>query len=343
MQAGVITGKGVFELREVPEPDPLADGVVVDIRYCGICGTDVQAYQYGGDYPAALCGHEWAGTVSKAAAGVSRVKEGDRVCVSIRPPCGECNECRAGHGDWCVPAMMGLGGADPGGSRAHGGFAPSIAVGANRVAKVPRALSDEAAAQVEPATVAYHGVRMSGLRLGDFAVVQGAGPIGLLTLQWVRAAGAADVVVVEPAPERRAIARRLGATDVVAPEEAGEWVSERTGGLGADSVFECVGRPDTIQSAADFARRGARLTLIGLSHRPASIDPGSFLMKELDVHCTIAYQHSEFETAMAMMADGRVRAEPIHTSTVGLAGLESAIQDLAAGAAETKILLDPRA
>jgi len=342
MRAGVITGMGAFELRELPEPDPRPEGVVVDIRYCGICGTDVQAYQHGGAYPAALCGHEWAGTVSKVAAGVTRVKEGDRVCVSIRPACGECAECRAGHGDWCVPAMMGLGGSDPAGSRAHGGFAPSIAVGANRVAPVPRGLSDEAAAQVEPATVAYHGVRKSGMRLGDFAVVQGAGPIGLLTLQWVRAAGAGELVVVEPARERRAIAEVLGATTVVTPEEAKAVVQERTGGLGADAVFECVGRPDTIQTAGDFARRGARLTIIGLSHRPATFDPGVFLMKELDVHCSIAYQHAEFETAMAMMADGRVRAEPIHTATVGLDGLESAIQGLAAGTAETKVLLDPR-
>jgi (R,R)-butanediol dehydrogenase/meso-butanediol dehydrogenase/diacetyl reductase len=239
--------------------------------------------------------------------------------------------------------MMGLGGGDPAGSRAHGGFAPAIAVSANRVARVPGELSDEAAAQVEPATVTYHGVRMSGLRLGDFAVVQGAGPIGLLTLQWVQAAGAGELVVIEPSPERRALAKELGATLVCSPEEAEELVAERTGGLGADAVFECVGRPETIQSASEFARRGGRLTVIGLSHQQARIDPGRLLMKELDVHCTIAYQHAEFETAMAMMADGRVRTEPIHTATVGLRDLESAIQDLAEGAAETKILLDPRA
>jgi len=341
MQAGIITGKGQLELREFPDPDPRPGGVVVDIRYCGICGTDVQAYQHGGEYQAALCGHEWAGTVSKVAAGVDRVREGDRVCVSIRPACGECAECRAGHGDWCLPAMMGLGGGDPAGSSRHGGFAPAIAVGANRVAKVPRELSDEAAAQVEPATVAYHGVRMSSLRLGDFTVVQGAGPIGLFTLQWVRAAGAGELVVVEPAPERAALARSLGATLVCTPEEVRELVAERTGGLGADAVFECVGRPDTIQSAADLARRGASLTIIGLSHRPASISPGSFLMKELDLHCSIAYQHAEFDRAMAMMAEGRVRADPIHTGTVGMDGLESAIQGLAAGSKDTKILLDP--
>ena len=342
MQAGVITGKGQLELRELPHPDPRPDGVVVDIRYCGICGTDVQAYQHGGTYPPALCGHEWAGTVSKAASGVSRVKEGDRVCVSIAPPCGACNECRAGHTDWCLPAMMGLGGGDPAGSTAHGGFAPAIAVGANRVAPVPAGLSDEAAAQVEPATVAYHGGRMSGIRLGDFCVVQGAGPIGLFTLQWVRAAGAGELVVIEPAPDRQAVARELGATTVCTPEEAGDFVAERSGGLGADAVFECVGRPETIQSAGDLARRGARLTIIGLSHQPAAITPGQFLMKELDVHCTIAYQHAEFERAMAMMADGRVRAEPIHTGTVGLGELEAAIQGLAAGRPDTKILLDPR-
>ena len=342
MQAGIITGKGELELREVPHPDPRPGGVVVDIRYCGICGTDVQAYQHGGSYPPALCGHEWAGSVSKVAADVTGVKEGDRVCVSIAPACGACTECRAGHGDWCLPAMNGLGGGDPSGTRAHGGFAAAIGVGANRVARVPDGLSDAAAAQVEPATVAYHGVRLSGIRLGDFCVVQGAGPVGLFTLQWVRAAGAGELVVIEPAPDRQAVARELGAEIVCTPGEAVEVVAERTGGLGADSVSECVGRPDTIQGAGELGRRGARLTIIGLSHQPATIMPGSFLMKELDVHCTIAYQHAEFERAMAMIADGRVRADPIHTRTVGMADLESAIQGLAAGRPDTKILLDPR-
>jgi (R,R)-butanediol dehydrogenase/meso-butanediol dehydrogenase/diacetyl reductase len=343
MQAALITGKHQLELREFPEPDPVAGGVVVAIAYCGVCGTDVHAYAYGLPYPAALCGHEWAGAVSKAGRGVTSVQEGDRVSVSILPPCGECNECRAGHTEWCVPAMNSLGGGDPLGTRAHGGFAPSIAVSAERVAPVPGGLSDEAAAQVEPATVAFHGVRRSRLRLGDFAVVQGAGPIGLFALQWVVAGGAREVIVSEPSAARRKLARELGASQVCAPDEIADVVEERTRGLGADIVFECVGRPETIQGAANLCRRGAGLTIIGLSHQSASIDPGIWLSKELRVHASIAYCREEFEQSIAMLADGRVRTEPLHTRTIGLGELDAVVAELAAGdAQDTKVLVDPR-
>lgn len=345
MQAGIIEGQGELALRDFSRPEPSGDdGIVVDVRFCGICGTDVHAYQFGGPYPAALCGHEWAGTVSAVGRGVDRVREGDRVCVAVLPPCGRCTECRAGHEDWCLPAMNSLGGGDPLGSR-HGGFAPSIAVSAARVALVPDGVSDVAAAQVEPATVAFHAVRRSGLRLGDFTVVQGAGPIGLFTLQWARAAGAGELVVIEGVPERQRLARDLGAVHVFAPgEEATAFVQESTRGLGADAVFECVGRPETIQTAVDFARRGASLMIVGLSHQDALIRPGIWLSKELSVGCSIAYHHTEFERVMAMMLDGRVRADPLHTRTVGLQELASAVEGLASGGStDVKVLLDPRA
>jgi len=344
MRAAIISGRGSLELREFPEPEPHPDGVVVEVRYCGICGTDVHAYADGEPYPPELCGHEWAGRISKVGREVSSLREGDRVTVGVLPPCGECRECRAGHPAWCQRAMSGQGGGDPCGSP-HGGFAAAIAVSATRVVAVPDALSDVAAAQVEPATVTYHGVRRSGLRLGDLAVVQGAGPIGLLTLQWVVAAGAREVVVVEPSPERRALAEKLGASLVCAPgAEAHEGIRERNGGLGADCVFECVGRPETIQSAVDFARRGASLALIGLAHQDASIRPVSWLVKELSVTGCIAYEHAEFAHCMDIMADGRVETDLLHTRSVGLDELDAMFGELAAGAVrESKVLVDPRA
>jgi fatty-acyl-CoA synthase len=174
---------------------------------------------------------------------------------------------------------------------------------------------------VEPATVAFHAVRRSGLRLGDVAVVQGAGPIGLLTLQWVRAAGAGLVIVVEPSGARRALARRLGADLVVAPgAEAAELVAERTAGLGADIVYECVGLPKAIQSGVDLARRGGELCLIGVADADASITPLVWVVKEITLTSALAYLHHEFETAMGMILDGRVQVEPLHSATASLAG-----------------------
>ena len=342
MYAALITGQGAVELREFPDPTPASEGVVVDITFCGICGTDVHAYQSGRPYNPAICGHEWAGTVSAVGAEVKAFSEGDRVVVAVAPSCGRCTACHRGQTDRCEVTFLSVLGRDPL-APPHGGFAPRIAVAAARVVKTNPALTDEQAAQVEPTTVAFHAVRNSALRLGDIAVIQGAGPIGLGTMQWVRTAGAGQVIVVEPNEQRRALALDLGAHVAVSPgAEADQAIRERTHGLGADIVYECVGRPFAVQSAVDLARRGGAMCLIGLADSDASISPGAWLIKEISVTSSLAYLHDEFETAMGMMADGRVRVDVMHTNTVGLDGVEAALADLASGTSEqTKVLVDP--
>jgi (R,R)-butanediol dehydrogenase/meso-butanediol dehydrogenase/diacetyl reductase len=342
MQAALITGAATLELREFAEPVPAPVGVVVDIALCGICGTDVHAYQSGQPYNPAICGHEWCGTVSAVGGSVTSFGEGDRVVVGAAPACGRCVACRAGQAERCQTAFLSAIGRDAL-APPHGGFAPRLAVAADRVVRTDPGLTDEQAAQVEPATVAFHAVRASRLRLGDTAVVQGAGPIGLLTMQWVRAAGAGQVVVVEPNPLRQELARSLDADVVVHPDVAAEAIGELTRGLGADIVYECVGRPFAIQRAVDYARRGGAVCLIGLADQDAMITPGAWLVKEVAFSAALAYFHEEFEMAMGMIADGRVRVEPLHTSTVGLGGLDAALADLAGGAsAQTKVLVNPR-
>ncbi len=216
MHAALITGENRVELVEFPMPTPAPAGVVVDIAFCGICGTDIHAYQSGRPYNPAICGHEWAGTVSAIGAEVTSVSEGDRVVVAVAPSCGQCTACRRGQADRCQVSFLSVLGRDPL-APPHGGFAPQIAVAAARVVKTDPGLTDEQAAQVEPTTVAFHAVRTSNLRLGDVAVIQGAGPIGLGTMQWVRAAGAGRVIVIEPSPERRELALSLGAHHAVCP------------------------------------------------------------------------------------------------------------------------------
>ncbi len=342
MQAAIITGKQKVEAREFPDPVLRPGGAIIDVAYCGICGTDIHAFYSGDPYPPGLCGHEWMGHVRDVADDVRTVVPGDRVSVGILPPCGECVQCRAGQGAWCYAAMASLGGGDPRGS-VHGAYARQIAASAARLVRLPDAISDTAAALIEPATVAYHGVRLGRLRIGDFAVVQGAGPIGLFALQWVRHAGAREIVVVEPSPARAKLALELGATATCTPAEVAELVQDRTGGLGADAVVECAGRPETIQSAVDLARRGGSVTLIGLSDRDATIRPGIWLMKEVTVRCSIAYEQRDFAPVVEMIADGRVRAEPLHTRTIGLSQLAEAMAELGAGnARDVKVLVDPR-
>ena len=173
-------------------------------------------------------------------------------------------------------------------------------------------------------------------------MVQGAGPIGLTTLQWVRAAGAGEIIVIEPNETRRRLAAELGATRVAQPDNAKELINEHTHGLGADIVYECAGLPATIQGAVDLARRGGSMCLVGLASGMAGIDPASWLVKEIAVTAALAYDHHDFEMAMGMIADGRIALEPMHTATVGLDGLDGALADLASGQTlEVKVLVDP--
>ncbi|TFH20068.1 MAG: alcohol dehydrogenase [Acidimicrobiales bacterium] len=342
MHAALITGEGTVDFVEFANPTPAPTGVVVDVAYCGICGTDIHAYQSGRPYNPAICGHEWSGTISAVGADVRSLTEGDRVVVAVAPACGQCTACRRGQADRCQVSFMSALGRDPM-APPHGGFAPHIAVTAERVVKTDPALTDEQAAQVEPATVAFHAVRTSNLRLGDSAVIQGAGPIGLGTLQWVRAAGAGRVIVVEPSEERRTVALDLGAHHAVAPgDEADELIKQLTHGLGADIVYECVGRPFAVQAAVDLARRGGSMCLIGLAEGDAPISPGAWLIKEISVTSSLAYLHEEFEMSMGMIADGRVRVEPLHTSTTSLSGFPAVLADLASGRSDQlKVLVNP--
>ena len=216
MQAALVTGHHKIELREFPDPEPEPSKAVVQIDYCGICGTDLHPFKEGGGYNPAICGHEWTGTVSAVPGDVFHVKEGDRVAIGVQPACGQCNECKAGDPAHCVAVMMGMIGIGPL-AAPHGGFAPAIAIDGKRLYTVRDGLSDVEASMLEPSSIAIHALRRTPLRLGDAVLVIGAGPIGLLVQQCAKAAGAGIVVVIEPNASRAAISKQLGAEAVIDP------------------------------------------------------------------------------------------------------------------------------
>jgi len=343
LRVGLVTGQERIELVERPEPTPEPGRAVVEISHCGICGTDLHAYQAGGFYNPAICGHEWAGTVSAVGSDVTEVKEGDRVGIGVQPACGRCDECRAGDAAHCTRVLMGMLGIGPM-AASHGGFARAIAIEAARLYRVRPELSDDDAALLEPATVAIHALRRTPLRLGDAAVVLGAGPIGLLVLQCARIAGAGCVAVVEPDAERARIASQLGASAVIDPvtEDVEARVKQVCGPLGADVVFECAGIPATIDQSVGLARRGGVVSLVGLATVPAEIAPGSWLAREVRLVASLGYLHEEFDVAMQLVADGRLALAPLRTDSVGLDDLDAAFRRLLAGGGQVKILVDPR-
>lgn len=337
MRAGLVTGQRRFELVEVPEPEARPGTAVVEVGLCGICGTDLHGFLSDQPYNPAICGHEYSGIVAAVGSGVTNVHEGQRVVAGIAPACGRCRACRAGQGAWCEYAFLGMIGRDPL-APPHGAFAPRVAVDAQRLLPVAEGLTDAQAAIVEPTTVALHAVRRTPAQLGDVVVVQGCGPIGLLTLQCARAAGAGRIVAIEPNPARRELATLLGADAAVTPEAAADVL-----GAGADLVYECAGVPATVQRAVDLVRRGGTVNLVGLASGTATISPGAWLIKEVTVVSSLGYLHHEFGEAMALIADERVKVGPLHDRTVGLSELPAAIERLADDpSSAVKVLVDPR-
>jgi len=337
MLTGLVTGHRRIELVEVPEPEAGPSLAVVQVSKCGICGTDLHGFLGHDPYNPAICGHEWVGTVSAVGAGVTQVSEGDRVVLAAPPSCGRCSECLAGRPAYCPVAFLGMVGRDPLAPK-HGGFAPSIAVDAARLVKVHAPITDDQAAVVEPAVVALHAVDRMLPRDGETVVVQGCGPIGLLTMQCAIARGASHVVAIEPAANRRELALQLGAAEAIHPSEA----KERFGRHGADLVYECAGVPATIQQAVDIARRGGRVDIVGLASGAATISPHTWLVKEITVTAAIGHLYHEVADVIDLIADGKVRTEPLHDRTVSLAELPAVIEQLADDPSSAiKVLVDP--
>ncbi|MCU1404508.1 MAG: gutB [Glaciihabitans sp.] len=322
---------------------PAADGVVVAISYCGVCATDTHGYTSGGLIPPSVFGHEWTGTVTAVGADVTSVTVGTRVVACVGPACGSCPQCLAGNSSNCDTAFAEANGITADAPN-HGGFSSEIAVNARRVMAVLDGLTDEQAAIVEPTTVTFHAVKRTGQGIGSFVVVQGAGPIGLLTAQHARHAGAGRVLVIEPSEARRQTARDLGFTEVYAPgEETTALVFSSSNGLGADVLYECTGVAGLFQSSAELVRRGGTLSLLGYPMSSSEVSYPDWQSRELTVIGSLAYNHEDFAGAMLAIRSGAVNVDILHTGTVGLAELPAILAELDSGkSSHSKVLVDPR-
>lgn len=348
MRAGIVTGREQFELVDVDDPSPDPGQVVVEIARCGICGSDVHAYQEGWPYNPGICGHEWAGTIveqrpSDAAAPIpAAIAEGARVVGAQAPGCGTCPECRADLPRFCRVAASRYSGKH---APTSGGFAPFLTLDANRLIPVPDDVTDEQAALIEPASVAMHAVRRSRLAVGDVACVVGCGPIGLMVIQAARLGGAGRIVAVEPNRERHAVAVAVGADAAVTPgDELRATVDELTGGLRADIAFDCAGIPQTLQQSVDMVRRGGSVCMVGVSGGQATIQPMRWMMKEVSVDTSILFTLDEMAICADLVAQGRISTDGFITDSLDLDALPGTIDDLANRRTEAiKLLVDPTA
>jgi L-iditol 2-dehydrogenase len=265
MRALLLRQYRQLELAEIPEPAVGPEDVLVAVKACGICGSDVHGYDgsTGRRIPPVVMGHEAAGVISKVGRSVKRFRAGDRVTFDSTVYCGRCYHCGRGEVNLCDDRQV-LG-VSVGEYRRNGAFAQFVAIPQHILYPLPDSMSFEEAAMIEAVSVAVHAVGLTPVKLGDAAVVYGAGMIGLLVIQALRLAGCVRIAAVDISDERLKLAAEYGADLCLnaAGCDAPAEVRSYTGGRGADIGLEVVGVSETVDAAVASLRKGAVLTLVG--------------------------------------------------------------------------------
>ena len=322
MRAVRLAGAERLEVVELPDPIPADGEVLVRVAACGICGSDLSCYKTG-VFSGSVLGHEFAGFVASATDGFA---EGTPVVVDPKMPCGACADCRSGAGYRCAEGLArGMGGTR------NGAYAELVAAPVHSVYRLPPGLGVEDACLVEPLSVAIHGVGKAGPPAAE-AVVVGLGPIGLLAVAALRAAGCATVTGVDPVEIRRTLASSLGATAVV----------HRVEDAPADVplVLECSGRAEMVQASTNLLGSGGRAVLLGVPMTEATVVPMVWVTREQTVVGAISSSEEDFVEAIALLAT-RPEIAGIITRRVSLDELPSAFEDLIHQPADGKVVVDP--
>ena len=311
-KAAVFHGAGQVEVADVPVPEVGADDVLVKVHYCGICGSDLEAYHTGMYEPGMVIGHEFAGEIVQVGEKVKIWAKGDGVAVNDAIPCGRCGPCRQNRPTLCDDLLM------PG-ITLNGGMAEYAVIPARAIHKLPKGVSTRQGALVEPLAVALHGVRRSALQSGDEVLVIGAGTIGLLTAKCALLAGAREVYVSEMDPTRTSLAAQFGASAVFDPGQHNLAVemASRCGDGGLAVVYVCTGACSALEEAITLVAKGGQIMLLGLVVEPTAGDFFTLVLHELDIRGSyLGYE--EFPEALDLLAQGQVDVESLITREIGL-------------------------
>ena len=322
VKAAVFRGKGVLSVEDVPTPAIGAEEVLMRVTHCAICGSDLHRWLFGMLAPGTIMGHEYSGTVVDTGSDVHDLQIGDRVTRSggkivpgkdVAPMPARYTAKKLGFSPRLRP----------------GAYAEYMAVGADRVMRVPDSLTNLEACLTEPLTIALHAVRVSKIRLGDQALVIGAGPIGLLTQQCVALSGAMGTYVSEINPTRRSVASALGASEVFDPAATDlvKEIVERTT-IGVDLAFDCAGANLTLQTCLEATRMAGRAVVVALAWEPVRCLPVDWVGREVEMKATYGTLPSEWPLALWLLESKKVDVEPLITNIIPLEDIQEAFQEL---------------
>ncbi len=336
MRAVILNQEKRVVFAHVPEPKPAKDQVLVKPHFIGICGTDLHAPELAVFTPPVVLGHEFAGEIVEVGSSVAGWQVGERVVIQPNGNvCGVCEFCRLGQYHMCYQAIW----EESLGARRDGGMAELVAMPAAHLYRMPDNMTMEQGALIEPLACAVRAVRRSGISVGDSAVVIGAGPLGLLVLKVLLAAGVGSAVVIQRSEFRRSAAARLGATAVLSPDAAsgvfaaGELERPRW-------VFECSGGVGAVQASIDIVKNGGTVVLMGAGSQPATFDQYPLLAKECILLPSFIYA-DEYPFAIRMVETGDVDPSDLVTSVLSLEQIEDALAAVANPTDSIKVLMHP--
>ena len=364
MKAAVLHAPNDLRIEQVPVPVPGPGEALVRVIACGVCGSDVPRVRTTGTYRfPTIPGHEMAGVVEQVvegpaagssaglaagpADGARPVAVGDAVSVVPLVPCGSCRFCQVGEFAQCEHY-------DFLGSRSDGGFAQYLKAPIAGLVPLPRGVSAEEGALLEPVTVALHAVRNLALAWGETVAVFGLGAIGNFVAQWARVFGAARVFGIDVASAKIDIARGVGLEDCfcAAGIDTAAELSRKTGGAGVDLAFEAAGSAAALNQAIAGLRPFGRLGLLGRPGSAVAIETRSFekiLRAQLTIRGTWSFEMAAFPRhpwveAAAALARGSIKAGPLVTHRVSLEELPAAIEMMASGSRPYhKVIVTPQA
>ena len=319
MRALLLSEYKKLSVVDMPVPAIADDDVLVRVRACGVCGSDIHGYDgsTGRRIPPLVMGHEAAGVVERVGGSVEGFAPGDRVTFDSMVSCGACDFCRDGQINLCEVRMV-LG-VSCGDYRRHGAFAEYVAVPARILYTLPDGLSFERAALTEAVSIAVHAVNRRVPADAGTALVIGAGMIGLLTIQVLRSKGVRAIVAVDLDQQKLDLARRMGATHVVnaTTSDVPADVADMTGGRGVDVAYEVVGHGGTLAAAIRSVRKGGTVVVVGNLLPTVELPLQSMVTREISVLGSCG-SNGEIPECIDLLARGVIDVDPIISVTAPL-------------------------
>jgi L-iditol 2-dehydrogenase len=319
MKVLMLTAPSAFDWVDFPDPAPAPGQVLIDLRACGICGSDIHGMNglSGRRIAPIIMGHEAAGTISAIGTGVTGWNIGDRVTFDSTEFCGECPSCLTGNVNLCSDRkVLGVSCAD---YRRHGCFAEKIALPTRILHRIPDDLSFEHAAFAEPVAIALHAVNLAPPATDEPALVVGAGLIGLLVIQALKARGWKHVTAVDLDPKRLDLARQLGADETYDARQenlAAHFRQLHSDGFGVS--FEVVGAAAPVDLAIRSVCKGGTVVLVGNLQPSVPFPLQEIVTRQISIHGSCACA-GEYPEAIQRIRDGSIRVDPLTSACVPLA------------------------